>query len=398
MRIRYYCHFAKLTGYGRAAHDYLQALDDHTDLEIDIVGLGEPGTSLEPRYNQLARLAENELASPDLAIYHSTPRALAALVEAGLLDQSAGGQVALTTWETDRMPDQYRGPLGAYDAMIVPSEFCWRAMDLNGALPVHVVPHCFDPEFWAWNRHMLHPEDPAFHFYSIGAWGERKNQIGLLKAYLHEFSKDDRVALYLLSAGADFTSVRSLLARTGLAPDQLPGLHVPNEQLTEDQLLALHLGGDCFVSATRGEGFGLGHFEAAIVGKDIVTPGCGGFVDFLDDYDFAHYVDYRQTPCYGVEVRGDITKDEHGNFVQTSRVSLPPGVDCKQTWADPDLVELGKKMRAVCEDRTPRSVDKQREARARLERVYGYEPVATLLANTLKEIADGRTTEALPDD
>jgi hypothetical protein len=395
MRIRYFCHFAKLTGYGRAAHDYLKALDDYEQVEVEVVGLGDPGTQLEPRYHQLARLVGRELPAPDLAIYHTTPRALAALAEGGLLDQTAGAQVAMTTWETDRMPEEYRLGLAAYDALIVPSEFCWRAVDLNGALPVHVVPHCFEPEFWDWTQITHDPRGEPFRFYFVGAWGERKNQIGLLKAYLHEFSKQDNVALFLICSRADFTGVRSLLARTGLPADQLPGLQVPNEQLTEKQLVELHAGADCFVSATRGEGFGLAHFEAAIMGKKIVTPGCGVFVDFLDDYEWVQYVDYKQTPCFGTEVRGEVVK-EGDQFVQTSRVAIPPGVNCKQTWADPDLVELGKKMRAVYEDRAlPFTVA---ESRARLERVYGYEPVAALLANTLKEIADGRSAEKLRGD
>jgi glycosyltransferase involved in cell wall biosynthesis len=384
MRLRYHCHFAHLTGYSRAAHDYLQALHEYEDWEIDIRPIGGVGGDLEPRYSGLEELLAEPVWPADVGIYHTTPKALSVMADAA--PENEKKRVALTTWETSRMPDDYRETLRRFDAVIVPSEFVWRAIDLNDLVPVYVIPHCFDPEFWEPTRLTHDRRGEPFHFYSIGAWGERKNVLGLIHAYFHEFTKADDVGLYLVVAGADFDTVRSLIARSGLSADMLPALQIPPARLSERELLDFHAGGDCFVSATRGEGFGLGHFEAAIMGKKVITPGHGGFVDFLDDYEWTHYVEYQMTPCFGSEVRGEIVKQDHG-YVQTSRVAIPPGVNCKQTWADPDLVELGKKMRAVYEERP--FAYKTAESRFRLERIYGYESVARLLSDKLKEIASG---------
>jgi glycosyltransferase involved in cell wall biosynthesis len=44
---------------------------------------------------------------------------------------------------------------------------------------------------------------------------------------------------------------------------------------------ALHTQGDCFVSLSRGEGWGLGAFDAGTNGNPVIVTGWGGTVEFL---------------------------------------------------------------------------------------------------------------------
>jgi hypothetical protein len=409
MRIRYFCHYGALTGYGRAARDYLAALERVDEVDLEIAVWGERLTSPEPRYEHLDELAvpyDQVVGIPDVEIYHGQPRFLEALTRANAATWALSPdvkRVALTTWETDQIPDLFADAIAKYDAVIVPSEFCHDVIgshETTLTVP-RIVPHCFDEDFWP-----AHQPTPAFldagaaegaepfvdmrpapfRFYSIGAWGERKNNLGIIRAYLHAFTSADPVQLMILCPDADLNEVRSLVARSGIAPDDMPELYVPQHEIDEAQLVELHATSDCFVSATRCEGWGLGLFEAAISGRMIISPIWGGQIDFLDDYGGARAVPYHLTPCFGSERREQVV--EAGVTIQVSRVAIPPGVNAKQCWADPDLMELARSMRSVYESREqPLDYDPRKE-RVALEQKFGYKTVGPLMVCTLKEILE----------
>jgi len=383
MRIRYYCHFGHLTGYARAAHDYLKALDECAEgCTLEIYPLGEgAGTDLEPRYHDISRFVTTERTSlPDVAIYHSAPSQLARLAEADEFAEPREARVAVTTWETDAFPSRFLDPIAsAFHLLLVPSEFCADAF-VPFTVQVRVVPHCFEPEFW---QPSGEPHEGPYRFYSLGAWCARKNPEGLLRAYLHEFDANDDVVLTYFGAGVDVSAARSLIARTGIPMEELPELYIPNTPLTEQELLEAHDGGDCFVSATRGEGFGLPHFEAAIMGNRVITPMETGVDDFLAAYPLTYGVGQSYTPCFGEEVRGPVLR-QGGQLVQQSTISMPPGVTCKQTWGEPNLAELGIRMREAWQDHQREGHCDMTVARNALEDRFGYKPVAQLLVDTLK--------------
>jgi len=386
VRIRYFCHYDKLTGYGRAARDYCGALVGQ-DLELEIVPLGAaPGTvptSPEPRYAELDRLVTTEpVGTADVAIYHSLPRVLAVLA-ADWSAQEATRRIALTTWETSRFPDVHAQPIArGYDQIVVPSSFCQDALAESG-VPSAIIPHCFDPGFWVPTR--AGELSTPLRFYTIGAWAERKNPLGVLAAYLHAFTSADNVQLVMFHQGCDFDAVRSLLARTGVPQSELPELHVPETELSEQQLLELHDQADCFVSATRCEGFGLGMFEAAIMGRYVITPIYGGHEDFLLDYEGCLEVPYQRTPCFGSEKKGDVIERD-GQKLQVARVALAPGVTCRQSWAEPDLIALADRMRELYQGSWRDVAGGIREDRLALEARFGYSSVGRLFADFCKEL------------
>ncbi len=412
MRIRYFCHYDKLTGYGRAARDYLLALHGVDGIELEIIAFGggelgislPPGTTVrspEPRYSALDPLVVPwvDLAgSADVAIYHASPRALEGMTSRWRWqDDATPRHVAMTTWETRPLPEVHAAALAAYDAVIVPSHFCAAAInDARAQIApivtpdkVYVVPHCFDEQWWPRPAARERGTAGPIRFLSIGAWGERKNMLGVLRAYLHAFTKADDVELMLLIANPDFDDIRSVVARSGLSAEQLPALHVPEpRELTEDQLVELHQAADAYVSAARGEGWGLGMFEAAILGKRVIAPLWGGQADFLDGSPLYSHVHGTLTPCFGGLARGRIIETDRG-MMQESIVSLPPGVDCKQVWYEPDLAALAGHMRRVYRQQHGLSQEDLDRERTSLEARFGYHTVGAKLSNTLKEIAWG---------
>jgi len=381
---------------GIFAADYIAALDQYgEDIDLEIAAWGEQLISPEPRYEEFdARVRPAAFCEGpcDVEIYHAAPRFLAALADDCELlwknEQDGPCRIAMTTWETSPIPDVYAYGLAKYDGVIVPSEF---VHDLIGShettltIPM-IVPHCFDPDFWPASPQAGEPtRNFPFRFYSIGAWGERKNMLGLLRAYLHAFTSVDAVQLMLIVDRGDLDEIRSLVARSGIAECDLPEIIVPDKILSEGELVELHACADCFVSVTRGEGWGLGLFEAAVMGRHVIAPLWGGQADFLDNYAYARSVPYQLTPCFGTETRERVLASGQQE-VQISRVSRPPGVDCKQVWAEPDLVALATEMRAVYENST-QDEGTLRTERAALEARFSYQAVGKMLTQTLQEIA-----------
>jgi glycosyltransferase involved in cell wall biosynthesis len=69
--------------------------------------------------------------------------------------------------------------------------------------------------------------------------------------------------------------------------------------LTEEEMSGLYMSGDCYVSLDRGEGFGLGPFQAGANGKPIIVTGFGGVTEYAK-HDNSYLVDYVEVPVFGM--------------------------------------------------------------------------------------------------
>jgi glycosyltransferase involved in cell wall biosynthesis len=87
--------------------------------------------------------------------------------------------------------------------------------------------------------------------------------------------------------------------------------------------------GDCFISLGRGEGWGMGSYEAAWRGKPIIITGLGGVLDYLPE-NLSYRVSYGLIPVCCEKGGQSYTLD--------------------QLWAEPDLAHARQLMRQVFED------------------------------------------------
>src|SRR5206468_11478705 len=103
---------------------------------------------------------------------------------------------------------------------------------------------------------------------------ERYGTTLLLEAYAQAFRADEDVTLVIKDYGASSgdATIRDLLAR------QAPGARI--EYVTEftekSELIRLYKSSDAFVSAHRGEGFGMKILDAMACGLPVITPLFGG--------------------------------------------------------------------------------------------------------------------------
>jgi glycosyltransferase involved in cell wall biosynthesis len=116
-----------------------------------------------------------------------------------------------------------------------------------------------------------------------------------------------------------------MLARHG----DPPAISLITSELADDDLHALHIRGDCFVSLCRSEGWGLGAFDAAAYGNPVVTTGHGGHLEYLPDS--AYLVDFEL-----------VAVEDPAGF---------PSYAPEQRWADPDVDHGAALLRDVLANR-----------------------------------------------
>lgn len=404
MRIIYFGHYSALTGYGRACRDYCACLRaaGH-DLQI-VDWQSIPGNTQravgapEPRFRALDDCLVPwplALGDGDVAIVHGSPKLLATVMAQGALPPG-GRRLAMTTWETSTIPREFVEQLGFYEQILVPSGFCRDVIRAairgsNDAYMqrslerVQIVPHTFDPD-WLAPAPVSTPK--LVNFYSVGTWGERKNHEAVIKAYLHAFTPDEPVHLTIVSTASEGQRVthafQSVLARSGLAPGRVPSIELVHEPLGDAAMRELIQRQGVYVNASRGEGWGLSVFEAALAGQIILSTLQTGEQDYLTRYTQVHEIDSRLTPCFagpGLPIVRD------GQVVGEKTVTVP-GMNAQGHWIDIDIIDLADAMRRFAV-KIIESPDDERAAATRtrnhamLVERYGYANVAQIFAAVL---------------
>jgi glycosyltransferase involved in cell wall biosynthesis len=249
--------------------------------------------------------------------------------------------VAHTAWDTTRIPDHWVGCLEAADLIVVPSRFSAEAIAASPVgTPVAIVPHVAPPPLSGRPTDWPRVAEDVVVFYTVAEWNERKAVFATIEAYLRAFTGRDRVLLLVKtshrdrrvaaatpSAAGDGTTAWCL-ARLLASRADPPAVWLITRELGNAEIAALHGRGDCFVSLARGEGWGLGAFDAAAHGNPVVTTGFGGQLDFLGDSPYLVSFDL-------------IPVDDPAGF---------PSYAPDQRWADANLDHAAALLREVAAD------------------------------------------------
>lgn len=243
--------------------------------------------------------------------------------------------IGYTVWETNCLPEHWSEFINqsVYEVWC-PSRFNEQVFKNSGVtIPIRVVPHVFLRSELPPRDHIIISDylgntvvadSNVLTFYSISELNERKNVISLIDAYCKAFNKTDSVRLILKVHYKDYSeeNLRHCLSKISAAVKGFPN-HAPilliTKNLTELELLALHSMGDCYISLTRSEAFGLTIFDAFNYGKKIIVPGYGGQVDYLG-FNYSGLVNYTLEDVKGME------GFTHGYYMQGN-----------QQWACPDV-------------------------------------------------------------
>jgi glycosyltransferase involved in cell wall biosynthesis len=350
------------SGYAVAAAALLRAL---RNAGVDVVwepmlpggalGLGyEPAASAEAGPADLRALRDDARVC-DTTIIHFVPEYYPHFIAR---ERARGARriVGHTIWETDRLPSHWPDLINQLDGLIVPTEWNRAVFRESGIIvPILVAPHLpsFPDEPPVADRDGLRRRLPDLEgrrvFYTIATWLERKGVEPLIEAFTRAFGPNDPVALVIKTSPHDLERVRrdpghegeplpvtpqfeAMIGRAVLRLGRLPPpIHLLTDDLTDPEMRALHDRGDCFVSLCRGEGWGLGAFEAAWLGKPVVITGWGGPAEYLST-ETAYLVDWTPAPVRPAEANASYTPD--------------------QNWAEPDVESAAKALRSVMSDPT----------------------------------------------
>lgn len=378
MKIRYYGHFLHRTGYGVAARHLARALAG-AGHRLHLRVLGQP--AIEP--GDLAEHFEDDGREPDAVVVHTLPRDCHRVLELEGLARGRGPKlVAYTTWEALTAPLEVVYPLyDRFDQLWAPSRPCALSFASNGLHAsaedrasaerrTFVVPHGYDG---------CHPEDRGdqggrFRFYWVGAWTARKNPGGLVRAFAHAFAARDQVELVLHSQGVSRDTFVATLAACGLEQAELPLIRLSNAALTDDEVARLHIEGDCFVSAARGEAWNLPAFDALVAGRHVITQYGLGSDEFLIDTT-ADLIDGWESPA---QVDVSVANSEAGEV--TVRTLGAQGLSARSLWLEPNLSSMAQAMAWAYEKHT-RSIKIDYDLASR----FSYAAVAQQVLNVLEK-------------
>ena len=341
-----YVSYYDLGGYFRASKNYMLALINK--------GVHLTWTPLEfGSYNDMhwRPFSGNSIGEPDLDRYlntdidydtvvlHLPPKTYPWWIE----NEPDKKIVGYTTWETDKIKPFWVGLLNLVDQLVVPSEWNKRVFESGGVTtPIEVVPHVIDNKILnASTRAKKFPRQ-EYIFYSINTWSDRKNIPQMINAYLNAFTAQDQTCLVLKTTPMDLSGIirphilerfvfkSKYLVRQLMKRYKAPArIKLITQDISTSEIINLHNNGDCYVSLTAAEGWGLGAYDAASFGNPVIMTGFGGQVEFLPN-KLAYLIDYDLVPAQ-YAYRGE-------NF------------DPRQRWAEPNVEHASKLMRHTYEN------------------------------------------------
>lgn len=287
--------------------------------------------------------------------------------------------IGYTTWETTNLPKDWVSNINMMDEIWVPCTQNIEIFKNSGVTkPIFLIPHTFNIPLMEKERidtTLQNVEADDFVFYSVFQWTIRKNPVDLLKAYLTEFTGNDKVCLILKTymvnpndqGERDKIKEQIKDVKDRLYLDNYPKILLITSLLSKPQVFQIHRNGHCYLSFHKNEGFGIPLAEAMMVGNPVIATNYGGVKDFVST-DNAYPIPYQETPVYGMPwntYKGD------------------------QVWADINVMEARKAMRQVFTNREEGKV-KGAAGKTMIEQKYSWSVIGQLMKDRLTEISKER--------
>jgi glycosyltransferase involved in cell wall biosynthesis len=175
-------------------------------------------------------------------------------------------------WETTKMPLEYYSTVSQFEQLIVPC-------DHNAELfaPFHknisVVPLGIDVDLW---QPQETPGKDLFRFVTGGSGWNRKGMDVVIEAFRQADLPDSELYIKVTP---------DLMNDPGFY-DFGPNIHVVKKKMSVKEERSFYAAADCFVSGSRGEGFGMIPLQCRAQGTRIIAPAHTGHLMYQDLIDY----------------------------------------------------------------------------------------------------------------
>lgn len=262
--------------------------------------------------------------------------------------------IGLWAWELEDFPPWQHDAFSQVDEVWTISEFCRAAIARHATVPVRVIPVPVRTAGPASGPRRAGPVRFLFAF-DFNSVGQRKNPWGLVEAFQQAFPDDTEARLTIKAINGDRHPHDAERLRVAIAGDHR--IELVERYLTVAELDELYAQSDCYVSLHRSEGFGLTVIEAMARGLPVIVTDYSGTNEFMTK-DAGWVIGHHLVPV------------GEGCF--------PYHPDAK--WAQPDLGEAARAMRAVADD----PQEARRRGRAARDHVLSTRTM-TAAANWMRE-------------
>ena len=273
-------------------------------------------------------------------------------------------RIGFTMLEVDRIPREWARDANAMDEVWTPTEFGRQAMLASGVTrPIHVIPLGVDGEHFHPGAKRVPNRSGEFVFIANFEWSERKYPELLLHAFNETFRMSEPVVLVCKVMNRDPAVDVPNRIRALQLDEQGGRIHlIHNRDVPHHQLATLYRSADCFVSPSRGEGWGLPLLEAMACGVPAIATDWGGHTGILDSAD-----------SYPLRILG----------------TVPAVSSCRYydgfSWAEPDPAHLKDLLRHVYEHRDEAKARGLRAA-ARVRETLSWKQSARAIVERLRQI------------
>jgi glycosyltransferase involved in cell wall biosynthesis len=235
-------------------------------------------------------------------------------------------RIAITMFESSKLPPGWTDVLNDFDALIVPGQFCADLFRDNGiTAPIHIVPLGINEIYRPVERSLapalsdMEYRSRPITFITCGDRGWRKGGLTAMNCFLRAFGDDPNYHLIMKMRPGGGVAVECTN----------PNITWIREDMTEEELYKLYLRCDAMISTNRCEGFGLLPREFAATGGIALATDWGGTADDIEGWGWP-------LPYSLVNAQWEWPLDNHtGDMGQ---------------WAEPDQVGVAECLRDVAEN------------------------------------------------
>lgn len=324
--VNYFGPFNGDIGYAIAARNYVRGLGG---AGVDVMAIPDARLSREEDMKAIKNWLPNpDTIDPDaIALLHSVPRGLE------MAQFHGRKRFCLSVLEVDKIPQEWVDNLNKIDGAFTATKWGKKVYEDCGVKKVTVVPHGVDSlKFSPFNSKLPQMvSSDAFKFLAVGKFEHRKGYDLLMKAFSEEFTEDDNVELFAHMDNPFIRDFNVYEALVSLNLKTYKRIHPLPAALPSNILSSLYASVDCFVSPTRGEGWGLPITEAMAAGLPTIATNWSGPTEYM-----------TKKNSYPLKITGLVDVPQNNMFSST--------LACGQ-YAEPDYDELRALMRHVYDNR-----------------------------------------------